>query len=116
MLEVIVWITENRQDCIKFNLDIHSENHIAECLEMDSVHGYTRILLSYGILLLLALLDYYTYYEEYGRCGNIISAIKACNEKYKEDLPTTLDDERCRELMSMTVKEALDSKYGREKK
>lgn len=110
---IIDWVKENHPYAIKFNPDYSVRKSIELYITIDESKGYQTIVVMYGILFVLAMLEYYKFIEDYAKCRTITDSIKECSKLYRFKFPTSMDDPFCQRIKDLSPLEILDVLTGK---
>ncbi len=99
--EILMWIDKNWKGAVKFEVDDNVFDQLSELIDYKTA-DYGRLLFLFGILMTLAILEYYIANQEFERCKLISDTINDINETLHWNLPTSIHDPLCTKMLSMT--------------
>lgn len=110
-IRCISWIRTNYPDCIKFNADDASIKSIAVYLEHNRPDTYCTMIMMYGVLFTLGVLEYMIEIENYEKCKVILDGINRSNSLCNAGLPTTLHSKWVSENINLTPSQMLEKHF-----
>lgn len=108
VIQMIEWIQINHPDCIKFVLDPVTITSIQFYMSLDEVRHYETLLLYYGCMFLVAIIEYCIEVEDYERCAKLVTAIKQTSKLTKSNLPTSINSKWVRDYINLTPLQMLN--------